>query len=61
MEKVTQEASNDPTTLQLSMDAKAAVKIGPFSRGGKNRVPTTACDHDFSPETKVTWYFSARA
>ena len=26
------------------MDAKAAVKIGPFSRGGKSRVPTEACD-----------------
>lgn len=54
MEQVTKEASNDPTTLLLSMDAKAAVKIGPFSRGGKNRVPTRACDHDFMTQTGVT-------
>ena len=27
------------------MDAKATVKVGPFSRGGKNRVPTYAADH----------------
>ena len=31
MERFTQEATKDPTTLQISMDAKAAVKIGPFS------------------------------
>jgi transposase len=56
MEPVTKEASNDPTTLLISMDAKAAVKIGPFSRGGNNRVPTTACDHDFIAQTRVTPY-----
>jgi hypothetical protein len=36
------------------MDAKATVKVGPFSRGGKSRVPTQACDHDFKPEASVT-------
>jgi transposase len=36
------------------MDAKAPVKVGPFARGGKNRVPTSAADHDFEPEAKVT-------
>lgn len=36
------------------MDAKATVAIGPFSRGGKSRVKTEACDHDFQPELKVT-------
>ncbi len=36
------------------MDAKATVKVGPFSRGGKNRVPTEAADHDFDPEAHVT-------
>jgi Rhodopirellula transposase DDE domain len=36
------------------MDAKATVKVGPFARGGKNRVPTSAADHDFEPEAKVT-------
>jgi transposase len=36
------------------MDAKATVKVGPFSRGGKNRVPTYAADHDFQPAATVT-------
>lgn len=38
------------------MDAKATVKIGPFSRGGKSRVVSTACDHDFSGSSKLTPY-----
>jgi transposase len=36
------------------MDAKAMVKVGPFARGGKSRVPTKAADHDFGAEAKVT-------
>jgi hypothetical protein len=36
------------------MDAKATVKVGPFARGGKSRVPTKAADHDFDAEVKVT-------
>jgi len=36
------------------MDAKATVKVGPFARGGKSRVRTKACDHDFEPAAKVT-------
>lgn len=36
------------------MDAKATVKLGPFARGGKSRVPTQAADHDFQPEGTVT-------
>lgn len=36
------------------MDAKATVKVGPFARGGKSRVPTSAADHDFQPEATVT-------
>ena len=46
----------DPTVLRLSLDAKATVKTGPFSRGGKSRVKTEACDHDFSTLEKVTPY-----
>ncbi len=34
-------------TLRLSMDVKARVKVGPFARGGTNRVPTAGADHDF--------------
>lgn len=47
-------ADADPQTLRLSIDAKATVAIGPFSRGGTSRIKTEACDHDFQPEVKVT-------
>jgi transposase len=47
-------ADAEDTTLRLSMDAKAMVKIGPFARGGKNRVLTKAVDHDFEAEATVT-------
>jgi len=36
------------------MDAKASVKVGPFARGGKSRVPTQAADHDFQPDATIT-------
>jgi transposase len=36
------------------MDAKATVKIGPFSRRGTSRVAVKAADHDFQPEATVT-------
>jgi transposase len=36
------------------MDAKATVKIGPFSRGGKSRVEVAAADHDFQAAATVT-------
>jgi transposase len=36
------------------MDTKAAVKVGPFARGGKSRILTKAADHDFHPEATVT-------
>jgi hypothetical protein len=42
MKRVTDEVAQDPTPFEISMDAKAAVDIGPFSRGGKTRVPTSA-------------------
>jgi transposase len=40
--------------LRISMDAKAIVKVGPFTRGGKSRVQVDAADHDFQPEATVT-------
>ena len=40
--------------LRLSMDAKATVAVGPFSRKGKSRVETHASDHDFKPEVTIT-------
>jgi len=42
--------------LRLSLDAKAAVTIGPFSRHGKTRVHLCAADHDFQPEDVLTPY-----
>lgn len=49
-------AANDPTILRISSDAKATVKVGPFSRKGKNRVRAEACDHDFAATATVTPY-----
>lgn len=43
-------ADATPGVLRLSMDAKAAIKVGPFSRGGYNRYGLRACDHDFEPD-----------
>lgn len=37
--------------MRLSIDTKATIKIGPFSRGGYNRQGSKAADHDFDPET----------
>jgi transposase len=51
---VNAEADAQDSTLRLSMDAKALVKIGPFARGGKNRVRTKAADHDFEVQATVT-------
>jgi transposase len=51
---VNQAADQDPQTLRVSMDAKATVKVGPFSRGGKSRVEVKAADHDFEARARVT-------
>ncbi len=40
--------------LRISLDTKAIVKIGPFSRGGYSRQGEQACDHDFQPETTLS-------
>ena len=44
------QADTSDTELRLSWDTKAAVKIGLLSRGGSNRIPTDASDHDFQPD-----------
>jgi transposase len=41
-------------TLRLSLDAKATVNVGPFSRRGKGRTKVKAADHDFQPEATLT-------
>jgi hypothetical protein len=47
-------ATGREDTLRLSLDAKAPVLIGPFSRGGKSRLGTQGADHDFKPLGKLT-------
>jgi hypothetical protein len=51
---VNQAADASETVLRISLDAKATVNVGPFARGGKNRIPTAAADHDFHPSARVT-------
>jgi hypothetical protein len=51
---VNQAADASATVLRISLDAKATVKVGPFARGGKSRIPTAAVDHDFHPSARVT-------
>jgi hypothetical protein len=40
--------------VRASYDAKAAVKVGPFSRGGYSRAGTQAADHDFKAVANLT-------
>jgi hypothetical protein len=47
-------AASSPDTLRLSLDAKAPVLIGPFSRGGKSRQGNRGADHDFKPWGRLT-------
>lgn len=51
-----QQAQSDKHILRMSLDAKASVRIGDFSRGGKNRILVRAMDHDFRPTDQVTPY-----
>ena len=48
------QAKTDPTVLRLSLDAKAGVKVGPYSRHGKTRAHLHAADHDFKPDEILT-------
>ena len=48
------QAALAPNVLRASIDAKAPVLIGPFSRGGRSRVGTEGADHDFRPWGKLT-------
>lgn len=47
------QAKADPTVLRISVDAKATVAVGPFSRGGRSRIEVNAADHDFKPKTTL--------
>ena len=52
--QVHQQARQDNTLLRLSIDAKAMVKVGAFSRYGRSRVLVQAADHDFKPDETLT-------
>ena len=51
---INQAADQGEGVLRISLDTKATVKIGPFSRGGYSRQAQDACDHDFQPKTTLT-------
>jgi transposase len=52
--QVNAQADADETMLRLSLDAKATIWVGDYSRGGQSRVTVKAADHDFQPDAKMT-------
>jgi len=48
-------ADTDPETLRISIDTKATVNVGDYSRGGQSRGRTAvaAWDHDMRPKDKL--------
>jgi hypothetical protein len=48
-------ADSDPGTLRISIDTKATVHVGDYSRGGQSRglVAVEAWDHDMRPKEKL--------
>jgi transposase len=52
--QVNAQADADDTVLRMSLDAKATVWVGDYSRGGQSRVTVKAADHDFQPDAKLT-------
>jgi uncharacterized protein YwbE len=51
--RVNQHADKNEKEIRISIDAKAKMNIGDFSRGGRNRVLTKAEDHDLGVKTKL--------
>ncbi len=56
--KENKESDNNPKSLRISIDAKAKLNIGNFSRGGKSRDKEAkkAGDHDLNPDMKLVPY-----
>jgi Rhodopirellula transposase DDE domain len=52
--QIHERARQDKTILRLSIDARAMVKVGPFSRNGQSRIIVRAADHDFKPAEMLT-------
>lgn len=51
--RVNKIADETEGVIRISMDTKASVNVGPFSRKGRCRTDNQACDHDFEPEIKL--------
>jgi transposase len=51
--QVNAQADGDESRLRLSLDTKARVWVGDYSRGGPARVTVTAADPEFQPEAKL--------
>lgn len=58
MWEVNRRSDESPESLRISLDAKAKVAIGDFSRQGKSRdrEAKQAVDHDMSPDDKLVPY-----
>jgi transposase len=54
VEKKNDEAKKGSSVKRLSVDCKATVKIGDYSRGGETRGDNKACDHDMGCKEKYT-------
>jgi Rhodopirellula transposase DDE domain len=54
VKQVNERADSAEQTLRISLDAKATVHVGPFSRRGRSRTGTEGADHDFEPVAKLT-------
>jgi hypothetical protein len=54
LKEVHAHADQSERVLRVSLDAKATIPIGPFSRGGRSRIRTQAADHDFQPDGTLT-------
>lgn len=54
--EVNAQADEDAATLRISVDTKATVHIGEYSRNGRSRgfKPVAAWDHDMRPKEKLT-------
>jgi hypothetical protein len=52
---VNAQADADAETLRISMDTKATVNVGEYSRYGRSRglEPVRALDHDMRPKEKL--------
>ena len=53
--RINHQADENPEALRISIDTKAKVNVGEFSRGGKTREkePEGALDHDMEPDLKM--------